>query len=50
VGQVEWVFPFQSGRGSLTAGLRLIWQRLERQRGGLAEDESAVGAVIGATL
>jgi hypothetical protein len=50
VGQAEWVLPFRGGRGSLSLGLRYLWQRLEPKQGGGAEDASALGAVLGATL
>lgn len=50
VGQAEWVLPFRGGRGSLSFGLRYLWQKLEPKQGGGAEDASALGAVLGATL
>jgi len=50
VGQVEWVFPFQAGRGSLSVGVRLTWQKLELESGGTAEDASALGGVLGVTF
>jgi hypothetical protein len=50
VGQAEWVLPFKSGSGSLSFGLRYLWQKLEPKRGGGALDASALGAVLGATL
>lgn len=50
VGQAEWVLPFQGGSGSLSFGLRYVWQKLEPERGGGAVDASALGAVLGATL
>lgn len=50
VGQAEWVFPFQAGRSSLSAGIRLTWQKLELESGGTAEDASALGGVLGVTF
>ncbi len=50
VGQVEWVFPFQAGRGSLSVGVRFTWQKLELESGGTAEDASAFGGVLGVTF
>ncbi len=50
VGQAEWVFPFRGGRGSISAGVRGTWQKLEPKVGGGAADASAVGAVLGVTL
>jgi hypothetical protein len=51
VGQAEWVVPFRGGApGSISFGLRYLWQRLELATGGDARDASALGATFGVTL
>lgn len=51
VGQAEWVLPFRGGTaGSLSVGLRYLWQRLEASTGGRGSDASALGGTVGFTL
>jgi hypothetical protein len=46
--QAEWVFPLE--KGLLSAGARLLWQRLEATGGGAAMNATAVGILLGFTL
>jgi hypothetical protein len=51
VGQAEWVMPFRSGAsGSISFGLRYLWQKLQLSSGGRAFDANALGATFGVTL
>jgi hypothetical protein len=50
VGQADWVIPFRAGDGSLSVGVRYLWQKMEVSSGGPAHDASALGLAVGVML